>query len=54
MILYMEKKHGDITAEQEEQIKGYLLPFRLYRTEYLQDAGGVNYYRNSLEKINLL
>lgn len=34
----------DITADQEEEIKYYLLSFRLHRTEYLKDAGGVDYY----------
>ena len=47
------KTPEDIIQEEEERIKGYLLIFRLNRTEYLEEAGGNNYYRNSLEKINL-
>lgn len=31
------KNPEDITAEQEEQIKAFLLIYRLNRTEYLQD-----------------
>lgn len=41
----------ELTTEQEEAIKGYLLPFRLYRTEYLKDAGGEAYFSNSIEKL---
>ena len=44
------KKPADITHEQEEQIKGYLLNFRTHRTEYLKEAGGAEYYENSLDK----
>jgi len=51
--LVFGKSPEDITPDEEERIKGYLLVFRLSRTEYLQEAGGTNYYRNSLEKFNL-
>jgi len=51
--LVFGKSPENITQEEEERIKGYLLIFRLSRTEYLQEAGGANYYRNSLEKVNL-
>ena len=50
--LVFGKSPEDIIQE-EERIKGYLLIFRLNRTKYLEEAGGTNYYRNSLEKTNL-
>ena len=34
----------DITEEQEEQIKAFLLPYRTTRTEFLREAGGTNYF----------
>lgn len=40
----------DITREQEEVIKYYLLSFRLVRTEYIKDAGGLSYFSNSIEE----
>ena len=39
---------NDITPEQEEEIKGYLLSFRTHRTEYIKDVGGNEYYKNSI------
>jgi len=40
------KNPEDITEEQEEQIKAFLLPYRIHRLEYLQDRGGNEYYNN--------
>lgn len=51
--LVFGKKPEELTQKQEEQIKGYLLPFRLFRTGYLQEAGGKEYYKNSLERLEL-
>lgn len=44
--LVFGKNPEDITAEQEEQIKAFLLPYRIHRREYLQDRGGNEYYNN--------
>ena len=38
------KNSEDITPDQEELIKGYLLIYRTHRTEYIEDLGGQNYY----------
>lgn len=43
-IVYTAKEESNITAEQEESIKAYLLPFRTFRTEFIQDRGGLNYH----------
>lgn len=40
------KQPEQITQEQEEIIKAYLLPIRTNRTELLEDAGGYSYYNN--------
>jgi len=45
------KVPDELTQEQEEQIKYYLLSFRIHRTGYLQEAGGIEYYKNSLDKL---
>jgi hypothetical protein len=42
----------EITAEQEEEIKAYLLPFRTFRTEFIKENGGTDYYKNSITAIN--
>lgn len=44
------KKSEDITPEQEEIIKSYLLLFRTFKTGYIEDAGGREYYKNSIQK----
>jgi septin family protein len=41
------KDAKEITKEEEEQIKGFLLNYRTHRTEYLKDAEGNNYYRTA-------
>jgi outer membrane protein OmpA-like peptidoglycan-associated protein len=43
----------DITPEQEEQIKGFLLVYRTTRTEYLKEGykGGNWYYKEQLENL---
>lgn len=43
----------DITTEQEEEIKGFLLIYKLTRTEFLKEAGGTNYYKNSIKELGL-
>jgi hypothetical protein len=47
------KQPEEITAEQEEDIKAYLLMFRCYRTEYLKENGGTDYYKNSLKELEV-
>ena len=44
----------NITPEQEEEIKLYLLSYRLFRKEYLKDFGGRDYFKNSIEKLGLI
>lgn len=43
--------YNELTIEQEEQIKGYLLRFRIFDNEYLQDIGGKAYFENSLKEL---
>lgn len=49
------KKHEDIILEQEEQVKGYLLIYRISRTEYLQEEykGGKWYYQGEIDKLGI-
>ena len=42
------KQPEDITPDQEREIKYFLLPFRTFRTDYLKDAGGSDYYKKSI------
>lgn len=42
--LVFGKGINDITEEQEEQVKGFLIPYRTFRTEFLEDAGGKAYH----------
>jgi hypothetical protein len=44
------KSIEDITLEQEEQIKGYLMRFRIHDTEYLNDLGGKAYYAEDIKQ----
>ena len=41
----------DITIEQEELLKFHLLVYRLNRTEFLEDRGGKEYFKNSLQEV---
>jgi hypothetical protein len=42
----------EVTKEIEEEMKGFLLVYRTHRTEYLKEAGGTNYFKNSIEALN--
>jgi len=48
------KNPEDITEEQEEIIKGFLLPYRTFKREYLKEGyqGGNWYYKDQVEKLN--
>lgn len=48
------KNPEDITMEQEEIIKGFLLPYRTFKREYLKEGyqGGNWYYKDQVEKLN--
>ena len=43
------KTADQIVITQEELIKGYLLSFRINRTDLLADCGGLDYYAEQLE-----
>jgi hypothetical protein len=45
----------EIAAEEEEIIKGFLLPYRTHREEYLKEGykGGRWYYKEQIEKLGL-
>lgn len=45
-IVFFANNPSDITAEQEEEIKAYLLLQRFYNPTYLNDAGGNKYFNN--------
>ena len=49
------KSPEEITQEQEEQIKGFLLIYRTHRSEYLREGykGGRWYYKEQIEKLGL-
>jgi len=49
------KSPEEITQEQEEQIKGFLLIYRTHRAEYLKEGykGGKWYYKKQIEKLGL-
>ncbi len=48
------KNPEDITNEEEEIIKAFLLSYRLNRREYLKEGyqGGNWYYKDQVEKLN--
>ncbi len=49
------KNPEDITAEQEEIIKGFLLSYRKVRREYLKEGyqGGSWYYKDKAEELGM-
>ena len=49
------KSPEEITQEQEEEIKGFLLIYRTVRPEYLKEGykGGRWYYKEQIEKLGL-
>jgi len=49
------KSPEEITQEQEEQIKGFLIIYRTYRQEHLKEGykGGKWYYKEQIEKLGL-
>lgn len=49
------KTPEEITPEQEEQMKGFLLIYRTVRPEYLREGykGGRWYYKEQIEKLGL-
>jgi len=51
--LIIGKTPEQITAEQEESIKAFLLTYRTTRTEYLTEnyKGGNWYYQNEIEEL---
>ena len=53
--LVYSKSPEEITQEQEEQIKGFLLIYRSHRREYLKEGykGGRWYYKEQIEKLGL-
>jgi hypothetical protein len=53
--LVYSKSPEEITQEQEEQIKGFLLIYRTVRPEYLKEGykGGRWYYKEQIEKLGL-
>jgi len=53
--LVYSKSPEEITQEQEEQIKGFLIIYRTHRAEYLKERynGGKWYYKEQVEKLGL-
>jgi len=53
--LVYSKSPEEITQEQEEQIKGFLLIYRTHRSEYLKERykGGRWYYQEQIKKLGL-
>lgn len=49
------KSPEEITQEQEEQVKGFLIIYRTHRAEYLKEGykGGRWYYKEQIEKLGL-
>jgi len=49
------KSTEEITQEQEEQIKGFLIIYRTHRQEHLKEGykGGKWYYKEQIEKLGL-